>query len=31
MLTYGLERKEGFDEDKNVNFLKIFSSMFLAK
>ena len=22
MLTYGLERKEGFDEEKNVNFLK---------
>ena len=22
MLTYGLERKEGFDEDKNMNFLK---------
>ena len=22
MLAYGLERKEGFDEDKNVNFLK---------
>ena len=23
MLTYGLERKEGFDADKNVNFLKL--------
>ena len=22
MLTHGLERKEGFDEDKNMNFLK---------
>ena len=22
MLSYGLERKEGFEDDKNVNFLK---------
>ena len=22
MFTYGLERKEGFEDDKNVNFLK---------
>ena len=23
MLSYGLERKEGFENDKNVNFLKL--------
>ena len=22
MLSYGLERKEGFEDDENVNFLK---------
>ena len=32
MFSYGLERKEAFEDDKNVNFLSpIFSSLFFSK
>ena len=28
MLSYGLERKEAFEDDKNVNFLKLKTLVF---